>query len=124
MNALPQRLELVLEPLGDDLEAECRKCQSIVCRSQPLGPADLRVLGRDEARQVDGEVRLERRVLEQVRHHHLRVGVLLELQLDPHVVGRDVLDVQRAAAACATATTSAMRSTSAALFTVYGMLVM
>ena len=89
-----QRLELVLEPLGDDLEPEVQEVPEDRVQVEPLGPADLGVLGRNEARQVDDEVGLERRVLEEIRHHHLRVGVLLQLERDPHVVGRHVLDVE------------------------------
>ena len=61
---------------------------------EALGTADVGVLGRHEARQVDREVRLQRRVLEEVRHHHLLVGVLLQLERDPHVVGRQILHVE------------------------------
>ena len=95
-----QRLELVLEPLGDDVEPEVQEVPEHRVQVEALGPADLRVLGRNQAREVDGEVGLQRRVLEQVRHHHLLVGVPLQLERDPHVVGRQILDVERAAAAC------------------------
>ncbi len=61
---------------------------------EPFGLADLGVLGRHETGEVHRERGLERRVLAQVRHHHLLVGVLLQLQLDPHIVGRHVLDVE------------------------------
>ena len=74
---------------------KCRKCQRICLQVEALGPADLGVLGRDEARQVDGEVDLQRRVLEEVRHDHLLVGVLLQLERDAHVVGRQVLHVEQ-----------------------------
>ena len=92
---LLQRVQLVLEPLGHHLEAEVQEVPEDRLEIEPLGPADLGVLGRDEARQVDGEVGLQRRVLEEVRHHHLRVGVLLHLERDAHVVGGHVLDVEQ-----------------------------
>ena len=38
---------------------------------------------------------LQRRVLVEVRHHELGVGVLLDLEHDPHVVGRLVADVEQ-----------------------------
>ena len=100
VDALPERRQLVLEPPGDDLEPEVQEVPEDLLQIEPLGPADLRVLRRDEAREVDGEVDLQRRVLEEVRHDHLLVGVLLHLERDAHVVGRQVLHVERAAAAC------------------------
>ena len=81
--------------LRDDIEAEVEEVPEDRLEVEALGPADLGVLRRDEARQVDDEVGLERRVLEEVRHHHPRVGVLLELQLDSHVVGGHVPDVEQ-----------------------------
>ncbi len=60
---------------------------------EALGAPHVRVLGRDQARHVDGEVRLERRVLEEVGEHLLLFGLFLELELDADVVGRDVLHV-------------------------------
>ena len=103
VDPLLQRVELVLEPLGHDLEPEVQEVPEDRLEVEALRPSDFGVLGRDEARQVDDEVGLERRVLEQVRHHHPRIGVPLQLELDPHVVGRHVPDVERAAAASATA---------------------
>ena len=41
--ALLQRLELVLEPLGDDLEAEVQEVPEHRVQIEPLGPADLGV---------------------------------------------------------------------------------
>jgi hypothetical protein len=32
-------------------------------------------------------------VLEEIRHHHLFVGVSLQLERDPHIVRRQILDV-------------------------------
>ena len=43
---------------------------------------------------LTNDVGLERRVLEEIRHHHLRVRFPLQHQLDPHVVGGHVLDVE------------------------------
>ena len=54
---------------------KCRKCQSIAWRSSRSGRPTSGVLGRNQAGQVDDEAGLERRVLEQVRHHHLLVRV-------------------------------------------------
>ena len=119
-----ERGELVLEPLGDDLEPEVQEVPEDLLEIEPLGPADLGVLGRDQAGQVDGEVDLQRRVLEEVRHDHLLVGVLLHLDARcarPRSTGPSR---RAAAAACGSSTTSAIRSTSCALLTVYGMLSM
>ena len=81
--------------LGDDLEPEVQEVPEHLLQVEPLGPAGLGVLGRHEAREVDGEVGLQRRVLEQVRHDHLLVGVLLQLERDAHVVGREILHVEQ-----------------------------
>ena len=95
VDARLQRFELVLEPGAHDLEPEVQELPEDLVQLEPLGLADERVLGRHQARQVDREVRLERRVLVEIRHHHPLVGVALELQRDPHVVGRQVLDVEQ-----------------------------
>ena len=94
VDALLQRLELVLEPLGDDLEAEVEEVEEHLVEVQPLRTADFRVVvGGHQAREVDDEAGLQRRVLEEVRHDHLLVGVLLQLERDADVLGREVLDV-------------------------------
>ena len=75
-----------------------RKCEEVpehLLEVEPLGAAGLGVLGRHQAGQVDGEVGLQRRVLEQVRHDHLLVGVPLQLERDADVVGGQVLDVDQ-----------------------------
>src|SRR5207244_2281656 len=91
--AFLERVELVLETTRDDFQTEVEEVPEDRLQIQPLGPADLEVLGRDQAREVDNEICLERRVLEQVRHDQLRIGVLLDLQRNPHIVGGDVLHV-------------------------------
>ena len=69
-----QLLELVLEAAGHHFEAEVEEVPEHLLEVEPLGPADLGVLGRHQARHVDGERRLQRRVLEQIRHHQVVVG--------------------------------------------------
>ena len=49
----------------------------------------------NQAGEVDDEAGLQRRVLEQVRHDHLLVGVLLQLERDADVFGREVLHVEQ-----------------------------
>ena len=93
VDALLDRRELVFQPLGDDVEPEVQEVPEHRVQVEALRAADFRVLGRNQAREVDDEAGLERRVLEQVRHHHLLVRVLLQLERDPHVVGRQILDV-------------------------------
>ena len=79
----------------DDVEAEVQEVPEDLVQIHPLRPADVDVaFGRLEAGQVHHEAGLQHRVLEQVGHHHLLVGVLLQLEKDPDVVGRDVLDVE------------------------------
>ena len=95
VDALPDGLQFVLEPLGDDLEPEMKEVPENRMQVEPFRAADLGILGRDEAGQIDDEAGLERRVLEEIRHHHLLVGVLLQLERDAHVVGRDVLHIEK-----------------------------
>ena len=95
VDALLERGELVLETLGHHLEPEMEEVPEDLLDVEPLGPADFGILGRDQAGQVDREVDLERRVLEEVRHDHLLVGVLLHLDRDAHVFGRQVLHVEQ-----------------------------
>ena len=47
VDALLERRQLVLEPPGDDLEPEVQEVPEDLLEIEPLGPADLRVLGRD-----------------------------------------------------------------------------
>ncbi len=94
MNPLLQRGELVLEPPGDDVEAKMEEVPEDLLQIEPLGTADLRILRRDQARQVHREVDLQRRVLEEIRHDHLLVGVLLHLERDAHVLRREILHVE------------------------------
>ena len=118
-----QRLELVLEPVGHDLEPEVEEVPEDRLQIETLGPADLGVLGRDQARQVDDEVGLERRVLEEIRHHHLADRRPSSAPARS-ARRRSTRPSRRASGgSLRESTTSAMRSTSAALFTVYGMLV-
>src|SRR4029077_12016608 len=64
VDALLQRRKLVLEPPRDDLHAEVKEVPENLLEIEPFGPADLGILGRNQAREVDGEVQLQRRVLE------------------------------------------------------------
>ena len=95
VDALLQRGELVLQPLGHHLEAEMEEVPEDLLEVEPLGPAELGVLGRDQAGQVDGKIELQRGVLEEIRHDHLLVGVFLHFDGDAHVLGRQVLDVEQ-----------------------------
>src|SRR5581483_11869659 len=60
VNALSQRCELVLEPLRHDFEPEVQEVPEDLFQIQAFGPADFGILGRDQARQVDGEVDQQR----------------------------------------------------------------
>ena len=95
MDPLLERGELVLEPLRDDLEPEVQVVPEERMEVESLGPTDLGIFRRDQAGQVDREAGLQRRVLAQVGHHLLVVGVPLELQRDAHIVGREILDVEQ-----------------------------
>ena len=90
---LLQLLELVLQAVGHHFQAEVEEVPEHLLEIEPLGAADLGVLGRHQARHVHGERRLQRRVLEQIRHHEVVVGAGLQVELDPHVVGRHVAHV-------------------------------
>ncbi len=90
-----ERRKLVFEPAGDHLEPEVQEVPQNLLEIEALRPAHLGVFSRHQTRQVDREVGLQGRVLEEVRHHHLLVGVLLHFDRDAHVLGRQVLDVQQ-----------------------------
>ena len=60
---------------------------------EPLRARRVGLFAGHEAGEVGGEVGLQRRVPEQVRHDQALVGVALELQDDAHLVGRLVRDV-------------------------------
>ena len=109
--------ELVFEPARHHLQAEMQEVPEHRLQIQPLGPADLRVLGRDEAGEVHAEVDLQRRVLAQVRHDHLLVGVRLissSMRTSSVVTSR----TSSSGGSLRLDTRSAMRSTSADLLTV------
>jgi len=96
VDALFQRGQLVLQPPRDDLEAEVEEVPEDLLQIEALGAADLGVLlDRDETGQVDREVDLQRRVLEEIRHDHLLVGVLLHFDRDANVFGREILHVEQ-----------------------------
>ena len=62
---------------------------------QALGPTDFGVLRRNEARHVHTERRLQRRMAKQVGHHFLFVRILLDTELDAHVIGRNIFDIEQ-----------------------------
>ena len=95
VDALLQLRELVLEARGHHVQAEVEEVPEDLLQVEPLGAADLGVLGRHQAGQVDREGGLERGVLEQVRHHEVLVGARLQLQLDADVVGGEIPDVHQ-----------------------------
>ena len=74
---------------------KCRKCQRICFRSSRSGrPTSGFSVGIRQVR-LTAKFNLQRRVLEEVRHDHLLVGVLLHLEGDAHVLGRQVLHVEQ-----------------------------
>ena len=96
VDALLERLQLVLEAFGHYFETEVQEVPEDLVQIHPLRPPDLDVaLGRFETGQIHDEAGLQHRVLEQVGHHHLLVGILLEFEKDPDVVGGNVLDVEK-----------------------------
>ena len=72
-----------------------RKCCEDALEVEPVGDGHLGPLGRQQAGQVDVEVGLERRVLEQVGQRRVGVRAGAQLQRDPDVVGAQVLDVRQ-----------------------------
>ncbi|EAU62171.1 conserved hypothetical protein, partial [Stigmatella aurantiaca DW4/3-1] len=94
VDALLQLAQLVLEALGHHLEAEVEEVLEDALEIQPLGRAHLRVVRGHQAGEVHAEVRLQGRVLVEVRHHQLGAGVALELQHDAHLLGGLVAHVQ------------------------------
>ncbi len=95
VDALFELFKLVLEPAGDDLQAEVQEVLQNRAQIAAFGPAHLRIVRRNQAGEVDVEIRLQRRVLVEVGEHLLLVGVALQFQFDAHVVGGQVLDVQQ-----------------------------
>ena len=94
MHALLERSHLVLQAFGHDFEPEVQEVPKNLLQIEALGATDLRVFRRDEAGEVDGEGDLQRGVFEEVRHDHLLIGVLLQLERDSDVLGREVLHIQ------------------------------
>src|SRR5690606_27277613 len=94
VDAALQRPQLVLQAPRDDFHAEGQEVPEDLSEIEALRAPELRVLRGDQARQVDGEVRLEGSVLVKVREDLLLVGVLLEIDLDADVVRRDVPHVR------------------------------
>ena len=95
MQPLLHFLEVELEAAGDDLEAEVEEVTEDGLEVEPLGRADLGIVGRHQAGEVDAEVRLQRRVLVEIRHHQLWVGVALDLEHDAHFLGAFVAHVDQ-----------------------------
>src|SRR5262245_29994405 len=95
MDPLFKRRELVLEPFRDDVETEVQEVPEDLLEVQPRRTADLGVLGvGHQTREVHREIDLQRGVLEEVRHHHLLVGVLFHLDRNSNVFGREIFDVE------------------------------
>ena len=93
MQPLLQLAQLVLEAAGDHIEPEIEEVAAEIAQRQARRLADARRLGRHQRGQVDVEVDLQIRVLEDVRHHRFRRGVRLDLDDDAHGVGRFVAHV-------------------------------
>jgi hypothetical protein len=78
MDAFLERLELVLEPLRDDVEPEVQEVEEQLVEIKALRPPDLLVDIRGcEAGQVDDWAPLGQRVLVALRHHHLLISAAL-----------------------------------------------
>src|SRR5262249_44812656 len=69
--------EVELDAPGDRLVPELEELGEDLLEIEAAGRRDLRVVGGDEAGEVHLDVHRERRVLEEVRHHELRIGALL-----------------------------------------------
>ena len=95
MDAPVELGELVLQAVGHHFQAEVEEVPEHLLEVETLRPAGVGIFGRHQARHVDGERRLQRRVLEQVRHDQVIVGARLDVQLNPHIVGRDVADINQ-----------------------------
>ena len=89
---------------------------------ETLRPAHFRVLGRDQTSEVDDEVRLQRCVLEQYAIT-MRASASRFSSSSIRTSSVETSRTSRSGGSFRDNTTSAMRSTSAALFVAYGMLV-
>ena len=87
MDAPFKRGQFVAQTCTHHTQTEVEKVPEDVVQAQAIGFADRRVFGRDQARKIDWEVGLQRRMFEQVRHHHPFVGIAFNLQRNPHIVG-------------------------------------
>ena len=85
--------QLVFEARGDDVQTEVQEVPQRLLQRHAAWRADLRILRRRQARQVDVEVVLQRRVLEQIRQDFVFVRALLQRQVDADIFGRKVADV-------------------------------
>ena len=93
VDPLLQLRQLVLQPARDDIEAEVQKMMQDRRQINLLRRRHLRVIGRDEAGQVDVEAGLQGRMLEQIGHRGLGAGAAFEFEHHTHHVGRFVADV-------------------------------
>ncbi len=74
MNATLQRLQFVGQPLGDHRKPKVKEMPEHLLQTQAIRRPNFRVLGGDQAGQIDIEVVLQLRVLVEVRKYLVFVG--------------------------------------------------
>lgn len=93
VDAAQKLVEFVLGAFGDDFHAEIKEVAEHILEIDFGRRGHLRVVGGDQAGQVDVEAFFELGVLEQKGHGGFFVGAFFEFQHDADVVGRFVADV-------------------------------
>ena len=88
-----QRLQLVFEPRGDDVEPELQEVPEHLVQIEPLGPADLGFSVGTRQVRLTGTVVCSGVCFQRYAITSFGIDVALQRQLDAHVVGRDVLHV-------------------------------
>ena len=95
VDALEELVQLELEALGDDLHPEVDEVPKDGLEAKALRGRHLGIGSGDQTGEIHLHVRLKRRVLVEVRHDELRVGVLLHFADDAAVVGAFVAHVEQ-----------------------------
>ena len=95
MDPLSQQPQLILEATDHDLVAKLDEVEQDLPQIEPgwLAPIGVNIRGWNQAGQVDVEIVLQVRVLEQIGHHHIRIGALLHLEHDTNISGRLIPNV-------------------------------
>ncbi len=93
VDAALELLELMVKTAGDNIETKVQEVPKDFLEADALRSAQRRIFRRHQHGHVHIEICLKRRVLEQVRHHHLLIGIAFDVQLNAHIGGADVAHI-------------------------------